>query len=156
MIKRALIFFSPPEQNVPDVPVKVALPLPPPPPSADNSTVMQHGHPPGLPVPAMPPSPLELLAASLWNRPGFAGTVCGAPAEVPPFPQPPISPLVSRTSSPIHSRSGSPHRTAVGPPPQIDPIVALPARQVFNSECRLSDEEVGYFFAFLQLVGSLL
>lgn len=55
--------------------MKVALPMP----VADNTTVMHHGHPPGLPTALIPTTSIELLTASLWNRPGFAGTVCGAP-----------------------------------------------------------------------------
>lgn len=65
------------QQNIPEVPVKVALPMP----VVDNTTVMHHGHPPGLSAPPMPTSSIELLT-TLWNRPGFAGTVCGAPEVI--------------------------------------------------------------------------
>lgn len=42
--------------------------------------------------------------------------------QVPPFPPPSISPLVSQAASPNQSRSTSPHRTQMSirpPPPQV-------------------------------------
>lgn len=68
----------PVRQNVPEVPVKTAMPL------HHEDTIVHHGHPPGLPIPPMPPHSLDILSAPLWSRPGFAGTVCGAP-EVQKF-----------------------------------------------------------------------
>lgn len=84
---------------------------------------------------------------------------------MPPFPPPPISPLVSQSGSPIQSRSTSPHRTSVRQPPLLptpiqsldalttqlpmDPL-SLSSRQLFTSDTKLSDEEVCFVFFVLQ------
>ncbi|XP_022908413.1 uncharacterized protein [Onthophagus taurus] len=60
--------------------------------------------PPGLPIHTVHP-PMDLI----WQRPTLGGNIC-VPSEVPPFPAPSLSPLVSQPGSPPPSRANSPHR----------------------------------------------
>ncbi|CAG9854365.1 unnamed protein product [Phyllotreta striolata] len=110
------------QMEVPVVPVKTA------PTTCGDSPAIFH-QPPGLGhMPPVPHVDFTITPIS-WNR----GFPYGAP-EVPSFPPPQISPLVSQAASPSQSRSTSPLRTPIVRPPPPPPPGAMqpPPLQLSN------------------------